>query len=89
MFAKIIKLTCTCLVSPSQWEAELDNGEYLYVRYRWGGLSYGIGKDIDEAVTNSIGSSIKLGDDEYDGIMSEEQMLLVMEQLGIGNDATI
>ena len=36
---KIVKVTQTCYACPSQWDAWVDNGDRIYVRYRWGGLT--------------------------------------------------
>lgn len=47
---ELATLTRTCLACPSQWEGTLYDGRAIYVRYRHGELSVGIGADIDEAV---------------------------------------
>jgi len=49
---RVSKLTQTCKGSPSQWEGLTDDGQFIYVRYRWGCLSIGSGKTMDEAVGN-------------------------------------
>jgi hypothetical protein len=33
-----VTLTQTCFACPSQWEGQLDDGRYVYIRYRWGML---------------------------------------------------
>lgn len=45
----------TCEVSPSQWEGETADGQHLYVRFRWGELTVGLGADSDQAIDNSAG----------------------------------
>jgi hypothetical protein len=49
---RVSKLIQTCNGSPSQWEGLTDDGQFIYVRYRWGCLSIGSGKTMDEAVEN-------------------------------------
>lgn len=39
----------TCPADPSQWEIELFNGKYVYVRFRNDWFSMGQGDSIDEA----------------------------------------
>jgi hypothetical protein len=36
---RVSKLIQTCKGSPSQWEGLTDDGQFIYVRYRWGCLS--------------------------------------------------
>ena len=69
---RIVQLEKTCGACPSQWEGKLDNGEYLYVRYRWGSLQVGIGTSIGDAVSNST-HLVQLGDG-LDGSLGEGKM---------------
>lgn len=46
----VVSLTQTCSACPSQWEGQLNDGRWLYARYRWGHLSVGLGGSLDEAV---------------------------------------
>jgi hypothetical protein len=48
----VVAMKQTCSACPSQWEGELEDGRALYVRYRWGELSAGVGEDIGAAVKN-------------------------------------
>ena len=50
---RISRVIQTCERNPSQWEGSTEDGDYLYVRYRWGCLSIGMGKTKEEAVRNS------------------------------------
>ena len=59
--ARVVALDQTCGACPSQWEGRLDNGQRIYVRYRWGRLQLGVGPNIDAAVD----ATIKPGDDNY------------------------
>jgi len=79
----IVALTQTCGMCPSQWEGTTDDGKAVYIRYRHGELSVGVGKDQREAVASSMG----LGDlkpffylepdtdDPSGGVMSTAEML--------------
>ena len=53
----IVALTQTCLLMPSQWEGELDDGRSLYVRYRHGLLRVGVGEGAKDASRNSAAES--------------------------------
>ena len=61
---------------PSQWEIATIDGRCLYVRYRHGRLSWGIGGDTDEAIDDSMTTNpgLQLGD-EHDGFMETHEML--------------
>jgi hypothetical protein len=67
----------TCLACPSQWEGHLDDGRVVYVRYRHGELSVGVGKTINAAVQNA-GSEEALYAEELsdclDGFMTFEEL---------------
>lgn len=69
----IVNLKMTCWACPSQWEGQLLDGSYIYIRYRYGILSYGIGSTPDEAVSSRTWS-ITVGD-SLDGSMNLEEML--------------
>jgi hypothetical protein len=49
---KVVALKKTSVACPSQWEGDLEDGRAIYIRYRHGHLSVGVGDDIDEAVSN-------------------------------------
>ena len=80
---KLIELTRTCIACPSQWEGKLSSDEYIYIRYRHSFFSVGIGTTLDKAVdTDTFVANLGLG--EYDGDMSDEDMLLILKkELGI------
>ena len=77
MKPKIKKLTQTCGACPSQWEASTDDGRMIYIRYRWGGLSVSISKEITDDIYDAIdGDNLfyeNLGDG-LDGYLTEEEM---------------
>ena len=70
---KLKSLEKTCFACPSQWEGQLENGEYIYIRYRYGSLSFGSGDTIEEAVVNS--EFVKSIGGELDGTLSTSDML--------------
>lgn len=47
---KLTELVQTCTACPAQWEGKTDDGQYVYIRYRWGILRAGVGPTIHEAV---------------------------------------
>jgi hypothetical protein len=65
---ELVSLTNTCIACPSQWEGTLDDGRAVYARYRYGGLSVGIGEDIDEAVRNGMSDQTLYASDVGDGL---------------------
>ena len=67
----IVLHTSAC---PTQWYGETEDKEVIYFRYRWGGLSYGIGKDKDEAVHNSVTAGVKIIGDAFDGELAYEEL---------------
>ncbi len=73
----IIKnLVQTCDACPSHWEGITEDGKAVYIRHRWGILSYGIGKDLDEAVLNDGRDvCLQIGQHGWEGIMTTEEML--------------
>lgn len=74
---KIKELKQTTQACPSQWEGTMEDGKFIYIRFRWGVLSVGIGKDEAEAVNNSSTNMYynKKVSDDLDGVMSTEEML--------------
>lgn len=64
---EVVKLEQTCEMCPSQWDAFGPNGEYYYIRYRWGYLSVSTpgpgGKEIFSEQDKDLG-----------GYLSEEEM---------------
>ena len=76
---RVVTLTQTCGACPSQWEGTTDDGRYVYIRYRWGLLTAGIGDSIDEAVADYRLS--KQCGDELDGAISQTAMCHHLERL--------
>jgi hypothetical protein len=74
---ELATLTRTSLACPSQWEGTLEDGRAIYVRYRHGELSVGIGRDIDDAVRNGMSDqalyTADIGD-RLDGFMNTEEL---------------
>jgi hypothetical protein len=68
LMINVTKIIETCGGCPSQWNGRTDDGQYLYVRYRWGflrvalGLSVMVELDGDDIYGEQIG-------DGLDGVM--------------------
>lgn len=74
---KVVALRKTSLACPSQWEGTLEDGRVVYVRYRHGALSAGVGNDIDEAVRNGMSDQALHADyvgDGLDGFMDFDEL---------------
>lgn len=65
----------TCSACPSQWEGITEDGRSIYVRYRWGTLTWGFGDTLDAAVDESIRSQGKQLGEEFDGELDTYTML--------------
>lgn len=71
----IVRLKKTCESCPSQWEGELDNGRFLYARYRHGCLTWGFGETPRDAVSLSMEMpGLELGE-PLDGELSTQAMM--------------
>jgi hypothetical protein len=74
---KLTALKKTSIACPSQWEGGLEDGRAIYIRYRHGHLSVGVGDDIDEAVRNGKSDQTFFADDmndALDGFMDFEEL---------------
>ena len=74
---RIVQLTKTCDSCPSQWEGETDTGKKVYIRFRWGGLSIGVGNTLSEAVKDDLWYD-DISDD-LDGTLSESEMIAALD----------
>ena len=75
---KRIKVKRTCDFCPSQWEGTTDNGKTAYLRYRWGKLWLGIGKNLNEAIKNQ--TLLYDSEDSWDGYLSNEEMVKIVKK---------
>ena len=64
----------TCSSCPSQWEGQTRDGRFVYVRYRWGTLSIGIGASREESINHSGNLLDKELGDHLDGVLEFEQL---------------
>lgn len=69
----VIELRQTCLACPEQWEGTLDDGRVVYVRYRHGRLTLGLGATLHDAVV--AGRENQLYYDPRDDWLGAEKML--------------
>lgn len=70
---KIKTISQIGFMCPTQFEGNLENGDYIYIRYRWGNLSMEVN---DKIVYNE-----NYGDDGYAGVISLEEVLEQIEDL--------
>ena len=63
---RVKNLTMTCGACPSQWEGWSEDGDFLFVHYRYGILY--VEKGGERIFYQEIG-------DSFDGIMSTDEML--------------
>ena len=74
---QVKELRRTCHSFPSQWEAKTVDGKFVYIRYRSGYLSVGVGNTLLEAVRaprmHNYAKNGRQG--PYDGDMSTAEML--------------
>lgn len=79
----ITELLQTCGACPAQWEGMTAGGQYIYIRYRSGRLTVGIGATDSEAVDKSIHEPLvecRVG--LYaDGFMTTEEMQMYLGRL--------
>jgi hypothetical protein len=59
---------------PTQFEAELESGQFLYARYRNGNFGYGISSSLNKACDIALQNKKKIGPD-YHGDISLEDMI--------------
>jgi len=64
---KITKAVQTCMACPAQWDAWTEDDEYVYVRYRWGGLTIDYGVHGESIFEKSVGGGM-------DGVMSFDEL---------------
>ncbi len=84
----IDELKRTCTACPTQYEGRTPFGNYVYIRYRWGTLTLGTGKTIDEAVRNTILQ--KDLNSQLDGFISFKELKteLSLHDIFINDDIT-
>jgi len=75
------KLSKTCHACPAQWEGETVDGRFIYVRYRWGCLTAGIGTNIEAAVDASGNLFSEIIGYEYDADMTTAEMCRLLRQV--------
>lgn len=69
----ITKLEQTCAACPSQWEGKTSDGDYVYIRYRWGYLSVTL-YAIDKLLVHGKQIFGKAIGEDLDGAMSFEEL---------------
>ena len=73
---KVISINQTCSACPSQWDAVLEDGREVYIRYRWGWLSIRCpGVDGEELLGKSCGDDLA-GSMEYSELKEHAKEVL-------------
>lgn len=78
--ALVAGYTQTCMACPAQWEGRLVDGRFFYFRYRSGHAALRIGDTREEAIEDSWGTSLQIGD-QLDGSMDEDEFKHRLVQL--------
>jgi hypothetical protein len=80
----------TCNACPSQWNAETFDGEYVYVRYRWGHLRIDVAPSFEDwkkhnEVRCAYGESLG---DNYEGFCSWAEVVDNANIIMVNDDGT-
>lgn len=78
---QILTIKRTCTACPSQWEGTTEDGQYFYIRYRWGNLFIGKGKTLNDAIDSCIVHQ-KIGD-SLDGFLSNVSLIEKLQEYSI------
>lgn len=70
---KIVQIVRTCDSCPTQYEGTFEDGDRLYIRYRWGRLSVEKGKDVPSFEDTPLYSE-EIGDD-LDGTLDDSALI--------------
>jgi hypothetical protein len=71
---RVVSIEQTCSACPTQWEGLTSDGRVVYVRYRWGWLSIGVGGTLEEAVGERRYYGARLGG-QWDGELEFDQLV--------------
>lgn len=71
----------TCSACPSQWEGRTTDDQYVYVRFRWGGLSVSVDPVEDRVYVDGMFRAHARVSDCLDGYMTTEQMLVTAREV--------
>lgn len=58
----------TCWACPEQYEGQLHDGTWFYLRMRWGRAEFGTGVNLDQAVEHSVKGQAVVIVDRRDGL---------------------
>lgn len=71
---------CSCAGCPMQYEGTLVDGRWFYFRYRYGRASLGIGRTLDDAVSDTREVGTLYGGD-WQGVLDEGEFRDLFEEL--------
>lgn len=75
----VTELTKTCDACPAQWEGRTEDGGWVYVRFRWGGLRVGFGPTLDAAVDDE--RIFKATDNAWLGVLSYDDLCAMVPEV--------
>lgn len=77
---RIVYLEKTCSSHPAQWIGDLDDGRSVYIRYRFGIFSVGIGSSLNRAIDSSMNYPAyrRYTDDPYGAELETSELPLVL-----------
>lgn len=65
----IERLDLTCGACPTQYEGVTNDGNTVYIRYRWGELTVQVGRDLDDALDRDPVFQWQHPTNDMDGVM--------------------
>lgn len=85
-----MKIRKTCAAVPTQWEGTLDDGRYVYFRYRFGQLTIDVAESAAACMYGTGGTTVWSADfrDErghLDGEMDDEEAAAILRE-ALGED---
>lgn len=78
---RIVELEQTCDSYPSQWEGRSDDGRYVYIRYRFGELLFGVHDQEELAIL--LADTVGICDGMFDGELSTSEMMERLTRSGV------
>ena len=92
MSPRVSTLKQTCSSCPSQWEATLEDGRMVYIRYRYGALAARVSPEPTDDIGKAVmGRSLfaKILGEDLDGDMGVYSMMVTLSGVLDWSDAEI
>lgn len=80
-----MKIRMTCIACPTQWEGALDDGRFVYFRYRSGLLTIDVAQDAASCAYGMGDTTVWWGNfreerGRLDGCMDDEEVKVILER---------